>query len=442
MLAVEILIILLLLLANGVLALSEMAVVSARKARLQQRAEEGDVGARAALELASEPSHFLSTVQIGITLVGILAGAYGGATIADALADRLAVISWLEPYSRALGIGVVVVSISYLSLILGELVPKRLALTHPEQIAAVVARPMRLLSGLASPVVRLLSFSTELVLRLLRIRPPEGPPVTEEEINILMEEGTQAGVFEKTEQAIVERVFRTADRQVGELMTPRPRIVWVNLDDPPDESYRTMASSGHSYFPVYQGNPDNIVGLASVKQLWELMVAGQPVDLKASLLKPLVVPDTMAAFKVLELFKQTGKHLALVVDEYGITAGLVTLIDVVEAIVGSLPSIEQPVETRVVQREDGSWLADGMISTDEFLDLLHLDKLPDDERSDYQTLGGFMLKQLGHIPAAGEHFAWRGFRFEVMDMDGHRVDKVLIVPDQQASPVEPTTTSS
>lgn len=433
MLVVGIVVILVMLLANGVLALSETALVSARKARLQQRAEDGDPGARVALELAGSPSHFLSTVQIGITLVGILAGAFGEATLADGLAAGFSRVAWLEPYSKALATGTVVVVLTYLSLIIGELVPKRLALDFPEAIASAMARPMRALSRLASPAVHLLSRSTDLVLRLAGVRPSAEPPVTEEEINILIAQGARAGVFEPTEQDIVERVFRTADRQVGELMTPRRRIVWVDVDDPPEESWRKMAASGHSYFPVYQDNRDNVLGLASVKLLWGRLVTGQPADLKTCLLKPLVVPETMPAFQVLEQFKQTGKHLALVVNEYGGTEGLLTLIDVVEALVGDLPSIEQPAEAQVVQREDGSWLADGMLTVDEFLELLHLE-LPEEDRGDYQTLGGFVMAELGRLPAAGDRFDWEGFRFEVVDMDGHRVDKVLIAPPRPSPP--------
>jgi putative hemolysin len=436
MLVVGIVVILVMLLANGVLALSETALVSARKARLQQRAENGDPGAQAALELARAPSHFLSTVQIGITLVGILAGAFGEATLADTLAAGFAQLAWLEPYSKALATGTVVVGLTYLSLIIGELVPKRLALDFPEAIAAAVARPMRALSRLAAPAVHLLSRSTDLVLRLAGVRPSAEPPVTEEEINILIAQGARAGVFEATEQAIVERVFRTADRQVGELMTPRPRIVWVDADDPPEVSWRKMAASGHSYFPVYQDNRDNVLGLASVKLLWGRLVTGQTADLKTCLLKPLVVPETTPAFKVLEQFKQTGKHVALVVNEYGGTEGLLTLIDVVEALVGDLPSIEQPAEAQIVQREDGSWLADGMLTIDELLELLHRE-LPAEDQGDYQTLGGFVMAELGRLPDAGDRFDWEGFRFEVVDMDGHRVDKVLIAPLHPSPPTDP-----
>lgn len=355
----ELLFILLLIMANGLLAMSEIAIVSARKARLQQRAADGDKGARAALELATAPNRFLATIQIGITLVGILAGAVGGATIAESLTVPLSRIPLVAPYSKAVSLGIVVLSVTYLSLVIGELAPKRLALQSPERIAAAVAPSMHLLSVIASPAVYLLSLSTEMVLRIVGMRPSLEPPVTEEEVRIMIEIGTQAGVFQAAEQDLVERIFRFGDRRVDELMTPRLQIVWLDVDDPREENWQKMVASGHSLFPVFRGNLDNVLGMASVGALWARMVMGQPTDLQASLVQPLFVPETMSALKVLELFKQSGLHVALVMDEYGSIQGLVTLTDVLEAIVGDIPAIGERIEPQAVQREDASWLLAG-----------------------------------------------------------------------------------
>jgi len=424
----EVLFILLLVVANGVFAMSEMAVVSARKVRLQQWANEGNTNARTALELANAPTRFLSTVQVGITLIGILAGALGGATIAKKLALLLSQIRLLAPYSQAIGLGIVVVSITYLSLIIGELVPKRVALNNPERIAATIATPMRALSALASPVVHLLSTSTEVALRLLGIKPSLEPQVTEEEIRVLIKQGTEAGTFEVAEQDMVQRVFRLGDRQVSGLMTPRLEIVWLDLEDLAENNRHKMTHSAHSRFPVCQGGLDNVIGVVQVKDLLARSLAGEVIDLTAALQTPLFVPESMPALNVLELFKQSGTHTALVVDEYGVVQGLVTLNDILEAIVGDIPSVDELAEPQVVQREDGSWLLDGLLPVEDFFELFNIQALADEQRGNYQTLGGFVTTHLGRIPAAADHFEWRKLRFEVMDMDGNRVDKVLIMP--------------
>lgn len=424
----ELFIVILLLIANGVFAMSEIAVVSARKARLQQWANEGNIRARTALELANAPNRFLSTVQIGITLIGILAGAFGGATIATKLAVVLDALPFLAPYGRALALGFVVLSITYLSLIIGELVPKRLALSSPERIAVAVAPLMRALSGLASPVVRLLSLSTDAVLRLLGVRPSAEPPVTEEEIRLLLQQGAQAGMFEAAEQAMVERVFRLGDRRVAAVMTPRTEIVWLDCHACLDDIQRTVTESVHSRFLVAQGTLDNVLGVVHAKDLLARALAGQPIDLAALARQPLYVPESMRALQVLELFKQSGTHIALAVDEYGGVQGLVTPSNILEAIVGDIPSAGELGEPQAVQREDGSWLLDGMLAVDEFKELFHLSALPDEEQGVYQTLAGFVIMQLGRIPAVADRFEWEGLRFEVVDMDANRIDKVLVTP--------------
>lgn len=423
--SVEILIVLLLIVLNGVFSMSELAVMSARKARLQQRADEGDAGARVALELAEAPNRFLSTVQFGITLIGILAGAYGGATLSTVLASALAVFPVIAPYSQTIAFTIVVLLITFLSLVIGELVPKRLALHNAERVAALVAMPMNVLSMLVTPIVHLLSLSTDFVLRLLRLQPNAEPPVTEEEVKLMIEQGTEAGVFAAAEQDMVEGIFRLADQRVNELMTPRPRVVWLDTEDALEDHWRAMQQSDYSYFPVCEGSLDDVIGIVAVKDIWASMVAGRPVHLRELIHAPVFVPESMPVLKLLETLKATGQHLALVIDEYAGIQGLITLNDVLEAIVGdlsSLPTDDSPIR----QREDGSWLVEGILPVADFKDYFEVSILPGEERGDYQTLGGFVMRQLGRIPIAGDHFEWGGLRFEVVDMDRNRVDKVLV----------------
>ncbi|MEH1851687.1 MAG: hemolysin family protein [Nostoc sp.] len=424
----EILIILVLIIANGVFSMSEMAIVSARKVRLQQLANQGDAKARAALKLAESPNHFLSTVQVGISLIGILTGAFGGATIASRVAVYVRLIPLLAPYSEPISFGIVVLLITYFSLIVGELVPKRLALNNPERIASIVAIPMQALAAIASPVVFLLSASTDLILRLLGITASTEPQVTEEEIKILIEQGTEAGTFEEAEQDMVERVFRLGDRPVSYLMTPRPDIVWLDLDDSAEENRQKMIDSAYSRYPICQAGLDNVLGVIPVTDLLARSFRGEPLDLTVGLRQPVFVPESTRGLKVLELFKQTITHMALVVDEYGVIQGLVTLNDIMSEIVGDVPSTDGQDQPQAVQREDGSWLLDGMLPVEEFLELFGMEEWESEERGSYQTLGGFVITHLGRIPAAADYFEWHSMRIEVMDMDGNRVDKVLVIP--------------
>jgi magnesium and cobalt exporter, CNNM family len=423
---VEIVIILVLILANGVFAMAETAFVSSRKSRLQQRANAGDSRARAALELANAPNQFLSTVQLGITLIGILAGAFGGATIADALAVYLRTLPWLAPYSQTVAFALVVACITYLSLVIGELVPKRLALNNPERIAASLVGPMRVLSALAAPFVHMLSLSTDAVLRLLRLRPPAEPPITEEEINVLIEEGRQAGTFEAAEQHMVEHIFHLADRRVSSVMTHRPDIVWVDPDDPVVEMRETIRQSGYSRFPVCRGTLDNVLGVVHVSDLLLQVLDGQQLDVRAAAQEPLYVVESTNSLKVLELFKQTGTQAALVVQEYGEIQGFVTLTDILEVIVGEFASEDEVERLETVQREDGSWLLDGMVPLEEMKAILHLRTFPEEDRGDFETVSGLVMYQLGRIPSAGDHFEWGRYRFEVTEMDGRRVGQVLV----------------
>ena len=426
----EILIIFLLLVTNGVFAMAEIAIVSARKARLRQLADAGNSQARAALELAANPNQFLATAQIGITLVGIFAGAFGGATIAEEIATRLGDIPFLAPYGETIGVGIVVLGITYFSLIIGELVPKRLALNNAERIASAVAAPMRGLSTIAAPVVRLLSVSTDIVIRLLGIKPSAEPSITPEELRILIEQGTESGVFEESEQDMIESVLRLDERRVGAFMTPRTHIVWFDIEDSPEDIRRKIADSQHSRFPVIKDSLDNVLGIVRAKDLLNQSLAGQPLDLRALLRPPLFIPESMSALKVLELFKQKGTHVALVTDEYGGIQGMVTHNDIRGGVGGYIPAAGDPAEPQATRREDGSWLLDGLVHIDKLKEIFDIEKLPDEEHGHYQTVGGFVMTQVRSIPTVGQCFEWGKLRFEVVDMDGRRVDKVLVTPSQ------------
>ena len=417
----------LLILANGLFSMSEFAIVSARRHRLQSLAESGDARAGTALGLAAEPNRFLSTVQIGITVIGVLSGAYGGAVFATALAELVGRVPLLAPYASTIAFAAVVLLITYLTLVIGEIVPKRLALANPEPIALRVARPMRALSILSAPAVALLSASTELVLRLVGAKERAEPAVTEEEVRLMLEEGTTAGVFDEEEQEVVARVFRLSDRRVASLMTPRHEIVGVDLEDPLEENLARMREAGHSYFPVYRDSLDRVEGMISIRGLWaQTPIGGQP-DIEAAIFEPLYLPESLPALKVMEQFREATTHVALVTDEYGSIEGLLTLHDLLESIVGSLPDVHDD-EHEAVERPDGSWLLDGLLPIDEFRDRFALPPLPDEDRGYYQTLGGFVMMHLERTPVTGDRFDWSGNDFEVVDMDGNRVDKVLFRP--------------
>jgi putative hemolysin len=427
----EVLIILLLVVANGVFAMSEIAVVSARKARLRTRAEAGDADARVALELAEQPNRFLSTIQIGITLIGILAGAYGGATLAAPLGEYLARVPALARYSSQIALGIVVAAITFVSLVVGELVPKRIALLHPERIASALARPMHYISIAATPLVALLGATTDVVLRVLGVKRPKEPPITEEELTLLIEQGTEAGVFEEEEQELVSRVFWLGDQRAASLMTPRQRVVWLDVDASDEEIRTTLRKHRFSRYPVCRGNIDRVIGIVDVRDLVARAAGGEAMDIRRVMRQPLFVPDSIRALRLLELFRESGVHFAIVVDEFGGTDGVITLNNVLEAIAGHLV---EPEGERFVRRPDGSWLVDAAVTMDEFWDELGLPERRTEGRRAYSTLGGFVVTHLGRIPAAGDSFEAFGLRFEVVDMDGRRVDKVLVAPTVSPAP--------
>ncbi|MGY0781056.1 hemolysin family protein [Azospirillum argentinense] len=426
MLSFEIAIIVALTLLNGVFAMSELAVVSSRKARLQSMADQGNSGARMALRLIDDPSRFLSTVQIGITLVGVVAGAYGGATLGDRLGQWLDSFPALAGRGELLGVGGVLVVITYLSIVLGELIPKRIALKSPERVASLIAPPMRLLSRIAAPFVWLLGASTDLLLRLLGLQGAREESVTEEEVRSMISEGTQAGVFAPAEKEMIDGVLRLADRTVRTIMIPRPDVAWLDLGKTQAEQLAAIRAGSHSRYPVCRGELDELVGVIHTRDLVDALVEGRPFDLEAQVARPLVVHDGTPILKLLELMKTSGHHLAVVVDEYGSIEGIVTLTDILETIAGDLPDVGEAMETAAVRREDGSWLVEGWMPVDEFEDTLGLRGVRG--TGDFHTVAGLVLHHLGHVPVAGEAFEWNGVRVEVVDMDGRRIDKVLVVP--------------
>ncbi|XFA73033.1 hemolysin family protein [Thermosynechococcaceae cyanobacterium Okahandja] len=421
----EVLFVLLLIIANGVFAGAEIAVVSARKVRLEQLAKRGKRKAKAALKLANSPNSFLSAVQIGITLIGILSGAVGGATLAQRLQGALAPLPWVGQYSQPLSIAIVVTGITYLSLVIGELVPKRIAMTYPEAIACNIAKPMVWLTKLTAPIVHLLSASTDGILQMLGISTTAEQTVTEDEIKVLIEQGAQAGLFEVAEQDMVARIFNLGDRPIQSMMTPRTDIVWLDIESPIEEIEAEILGTFHSRFPVAEETIDHCLGIISAKDFLAARLTQQEVNLRQLLQPALFVPEGRRALDVLELFRQSSQHIALITDEYGGIEGLVTLNDLIEAIVGSLRH-EEGEEPQIIQREDGSWLLDGLLSVYELKELLKRDTLPQEESASYHTLGGLIITLFGRIPQSGDYIETEGLRFEVVDMDGNRVDKVLV----------------
>ena len=418
MLGIRILTIFLLILIGGFFAMSEAAIFAARRSRLQHRANEGDLRARRAIDLSGKPNRFLPTVTIGITMVGILSGAIGGAPIADVLAAQLDKIPALIPYSHSLALTLVVILLTFFSMVFGELVPKRLALYNAEKIASGIAGFMTFVAAVLYPVVWLLGKSTDLMLHLLRIKHTDEPPVTEEELLVQLNEGTQAGVFEEAEQDMVEGVFSLSDQRVNALMTPRNEIIWLDVNDTAAEIRREVQGCPFSRFPVGDDSLDNVVGVVKAKDLL-LADLKNGKQLREIARPPLFVPETAFGSRALEILKEAKREMVLVVDEFGVVQGLLTLADILEEIVGAFEGGPQ-----ATQRQDGSWLLDGMLPNDEFKEIFNLRRLPDEE--EYETLGGFVMLHMGRIPQAADQFEWNGLRFEVMDMDGKRVDKILV----------------
>ena len=425
-LPVDLFILALLVLANGVLAMAETAVVSARKTKLKKLAAKGSADAAHALALAEQPARFLALVEFWLTLSGMIAGVLAGARLVGQFAARLAQWPAVAPYAEWISLVAVTVGLTSFMLVFGELVPKRIGLAQPEKVASALAGAMRTLAWLAAPLLKFFELTTNALVKLTGIKPRSAAEtVGDDEVRALIEQGMHAGVFQRAEQQMVEGVLTLDQRPVTTLMTPRPKIVFLNLDDPEEVNWRKIVTSGHSYFPVYQGHRDQVVGMVAVKALWAHSAIGLPTTLKNLLLPPLLVPEKATAIQLLEQFKKTGKHIAVVTDEFGAVQGLVTLIDVMEAIVGDLPEKGDRAQPEAKKRDDGSWLIDATLPIVELKTLLALEvPLPNEGVAEFQTVGGFVVTQFGRIPVAADFFEWNGWRFEVVDMDGRRVDKL------------------
>ncbi len=423
----EILLIFFLLIVNGLFSMSEIAVVSARRVRLQNLAEAGDAGAEAALELSESPERFLSTVQIGITLVGVLSGAFGGAALAVHLVPFVEQIAFIQPYAEQISFGFVVLIITYFSLVFGELVPKRIALNAPETIAAYISRPMNFISKTTAPVVWLLSASTNAILKIFRQKKSNEATVTEDEIKAILIQGTAEGVLEETEQELMENIIRLDDQSIAALMTPRVKIGWLDPQNSNAEIRKQIIGFPFSRLLIADRDLDNIRGFVKAKDIVNLLLNDNLYKLETVIKQPLFIPDTSTALEVLEKFRDANTHFAVIIDEFGSTQGIVTTNDILEAIVGDLSFGEVKNES-AVQREDGSWLLDARLSNTEYCSILKIKQLPVEEYRMYETLAGFIIKRLEKLPVIGDKFEWNGYEFEIVDMDGKRIDRILITP--------------
>jgi putative hemolysin len=424
----EILFIVVLILLNGVFAMAELAILSARKVRLQQRAEDGDSGAVTALKLADHPTRFLSTVQIGITLVGVLAGAMGGAGLAGPLGVWIGRIPFFANFAQELAVVLVVGLTTFFTLVAGELLPKRLALAYAEKIAISLSRPMNILAKIGTPIVLLLDTTTNLLMRGMNIKKENETTVTQEELKVLLQEGTKEGVFEQAETSMVEGVLRLGDRLVSAIMTPRTDIEWIDLDERLENILSMLTASPHSHFPLARGSLDDLVGIVRAKDVFA--TKSQTVDVLSSLAVPTVyLPESTPALAALEQLRAAPGNLAIVIDEFGGVLGMVTLFDAMEAVIGVISMEGKPPAPQAVKREDGSWLVDGMMPIDQLKEIIDVDELPDENRIGYQTVAGFMLAVFKEIPQAGQSKHFGGWRFEIIDMDGLRIDKVLVDHD-------------
>jgi putative hemolysin len=431
----EILFLTALILLNGVFAMSEIALLTARRGRLAQLADGGDRAAASAMQLGAEPTRFLSTIQIGITSIGILNGIVGEAVLAAPLSEWLQSLGFDQQLSHIFATGLVVIVVTYISIVIGELVPKRLGQHSPESIARLVARPMQWLALAARPFVKLLTLSTDSVLLVFGIRDRSAPAVTEEEIHALLAEGSQAGVIEHTEHQMVRNVFRLDERQIGSLMIPRADIVYLDVESPAHENLERVIESEHSRFPVCRGGLANALGVIAAKQLLVDKIKGMETDLSGQIQPNVFVPESLTGMALLEHFRASGTHMVLVVDEYGVVQGLVTLQDVLEAVTGEFKTQNQD-DAWAVQREDGSWLLDGLIPIPELKDRLQLRSVPEENRGRYHTLSGLMMWLLGRLPQTADKVIWEQWRLEIVDLDGKRIDKVL------ATRIEPAKHSS
>ena len=439
----QILTLFILIVINGLFSMTEMAVVSSRRARLQSSHESGDKRAKTVLDLLDSPNDFFSTIQIAISLIGVITGAIGAQSFSHYLRDILMRVSFLKNIAQPLSVLLISLLITYFSLVIGELIPKRIATNDPEKIAMTMCGPVKVLATIFLPVVRILSLSTEAGLKIFGIRENEDASVSEDEIKVMIEQGKQDGVFEENEQDIVETVFRMSDRTVETLMTPRTELPWIDLEEPLEESLKEIADSTYHYFPLVRGNPDDVIGVISSKALLDAYIRQDKIDLEKIAEPPLFVPESKPALSLLDDLKVSESNFAVVLDEYGGFSGMITPYDLLNALVGDVTNIgdEPNDEEDILVRADGSWSFDGMLDIEEFKETIGVRELPDESRVGYQTLAGFILSQLGSIPATGDAFDWNGFHFEIVDMDGLRIDRIFVSridADGEASETEDT----
>ncbi len=426
----EIIILLLLIVINGVFAMAEIALVSSRKSRLEQMAAKGSTGAMTALELLKDPEDFLSTVQIGITLIGIFAGAYGGTALADDLTPILARIVWLEPYAPQVAFGLIVTIITYLSLVVGELVPKSIAMTYAEGITIVMAPIMKVISKITYPFVVLLSLSTKLLLKVLFIKERGEDLVSEEELKYMIAQGSESGVLEQKESDIMSSVFSMADKSAYSVMIHRKDVVWLNASLPNEDNIQMVLNSPFSKFPLCNGSIDNVIGTIAVKDILQWMITGSKAPLSDFATEPIFIHESTSALSIIDIFKVRRSYVGYVTNEYGIVEGIVTLHDLIEHLVGDLPEIGE--EAEITEREDGSWLIDGSTKIQDVFELLGILEMPGYDDEEYTTMGGFVMYYLKRIPKAGEHFTVKRYRFEIVDTDQARIDKVLVSREEEA----------
>ncbi len=413
--------------------MAETAVVSSRKSRLKQRAQSGNLRAKVAYKLAKNPNRFLATVQIGITVIGILSGALAEERLALRLSTWLEKVPFIGPYHDALSTALLVGALTYFSLVVGELVPKRIGLMYAEAIASAIALPMRWLSRFAGPIVKLLDVSSDLILRVFGLRKPKDEPVTPEELKVLIQEGASAGIFDQTEQEIVTNVFRLAERRASAIMTPRTDIAFLDITDSQEAIRAKILEDPHAFYPVVENHMDHVMGVLSAKDIMTRVLAGEALELNVLMHRALIVPESISILQMLDSFRENPAQIAFIADEYGSILGIVTQNSVVEAIVGEMPNLEDRQEPDMVVRDDGSYLVNGAMAADDLQEQLNLPKLPG--RNHYDTIGGFALLQLQRIPDLGDAFEWSGARFEVIDLDGKRIDKLLVtLPNATADP--------
>lgn len=424
----NIFLILILILVNAIFKMYEIAMVSSKKTRLVARAEDGQKGASVAMELLQDPDQqYLSALQVMINMIDTMAGGIGGATLSQPLAEIFKRIDWLAPFADIAALILVVIVITYFSIVMGELIPKRIAVSKPEDVVTKYSPMIKSLSRLMRPLTKLLSASTNLGIKIFNIDVTREPAITEEELKGYIQEGRQTGVFDEAEQTMVDGVFRFTDRRVDAIMTPHTELDWINLDDDQETIIKEMVESSFSRLPVAHGDLNRSTGYINTKDLVGVDIHDPQFRLEDYIREPLFFPGNMQAVKAFEQFRQTGIHHALVLDEYGGVEGFVTLYDVLESIVGDIPLDEHDKDQVIVRRADGTWLVDGLIPIDELKEIMDVDELPEEDKAGFQTLSGFVMNQLGRIPKTGAIFEWDHWRFEVVDMDGHRVDRVLVM---------------